>query len=615
MENRPEFRNSSAAPHGRGGEPDGQVNSSAGAHDRSGVQMKKLSLLTLMLLCTPFLTYAQGGSCPTGANYINPANGGVAGPLVPLSAMGVRSCFYIAADGSDSNTGTDESNPWLHAPGMPNCAKGTNCHITPAAGEGFIFRGGDTWHFGTGSPQVGTAGSAGILIGWNWTTSGTSSNYVYIGVDPNWYSGSAWARPIFNNDNPVTPGGIVPSCAYPADNFEDVYLDAVSYVMFDNFEFTGMCWDNAPSFSLPTIYLNHYGSSGGSVSYRVISNNYFHGWTHPSFSCIPGNPNAGSCGGAVALRGDTNPEVGTQLLYNVIDGSDSDPLTMNSIASDAYIMAYNVVRYVGGTSIVDNCHIIHDNLWEHINNNIDGSTHSDMFMCNAEAPGNNYFYNNLVRYIGTAQQIMVINFWLTPNPGYADFFFNNVMHDEVCNGNCLNTHSPSSAAALYIYNNTIQRYSNSCVICNAFSPNLAIYDINNHWITSGSGCGAVYAQPSYVNHGNRSCKGDSFQTLAAAKAEGYTSSNDFQPTSATSITVGKGANEAEMFSTFGLAYETSTTNGCTYVTSSHALSCPAVTANTRPSTGTGVWDTGAYAFGSASGTQPAQPRNLTAIVE
>src|ERR1700722_1933828 len=88
---------------------------------RGGGHLRKISLIALLVLCAPFVARAAGGSCPSGANYINPANNGIAGPLVPLSSFGVRSCFYIAANGADSNSGTSEQSPWQHAPGMPNC--------------------------------------------------------------------------------------------------------------------------------------------------------------------------------------------------------------------------------------------------------------------------------------------------------------------------------------------------------------------------------------------------------------------------------------------------------------------------------------------------------------
>jgi hypothetical protein len=580
--------------------------------------MKKTYLLAVMLLCAPFVAHASGGACPSGANYINPANGGVIGPLVTLSTFGVTNCYYVAANGADSNAGTSEASPWLHAPGMPNCTS-ICASATPMPGVGFIFRGGDTWHYFTGSPQVGTTGNPSYY-GWDFKWSGTSSKYIYIGVDPGWYSGSAWARPIFNDDNPVVAGGIVSSCAYPMPNFADVQLYSVSYVAFDNFEFTGMCWDDRPSNTNSHTYLGHYGTDSDTVSYRVISNNYFHGWTHVAYNC---NNGAGPvCGGADAIRGDTHLEVGTQIIFNVIDGSDSDDQTMNAVDSDAYIAAYNVIRHVGGENIIDNCHSIHDNLFEYINNTDDGMAHSDMWFCNGEAQSDNYFYNNLIRYIATEYNhnpggggYLSCIFWFFGTPGYTDYIFNNVGHDVNCITNCNNFNNPATRTYAKIYNNTWESlYPGQAIWENQNAPNYSITEANNHYITNnGNTCKAVFnnvnGANAHVNAGGP-CP-DVFQTIAAANADGYTSANDFQPTISSKATVGTGANEAALVPTLGPAFASGTTNGCIYIAANHTVSCPAITAMSRSTNG--AWDAGAYVSG-ASALQPAAPTNLKATV-
>jgi hypothetical protein len=45
--------------------------------------------------------FAAGGACPSGADYYN-SNGTT---LVTLASLGVTNCYYIAANGSDSNDG------------------------------------------------------------------------------------------------------------------------------------------------------------------------------------------------------------------------------------------------------------------------------------------------------------------------------------------------------------------------------------------------------------------------------------------------------------------------------------------------------------------------------
>jgi hypothetical protein len=369
--------------------------------------MKKISLIALLLLCAPFVAHAAGGACPSGANYINPANNGVAGPLVSLSSFGVTSCFYIGANGSDANAGTSEAAPWQHAPGMPGCVNGSACHITPTPGEGFIFRGGDTWHAQNKAPSNGVyIGTPSGTNQWDWVWTGTAGNYIYIGVDPGWSASAPWTRPVITNDNPVVAGGIVSNCINPMGNRADVVLDGVQYVQFDNFEFTGMCWNDVPNNGGNVHdYLVHFGNGPSYLSsFRIISNLYIHGWTHVPFNCNGGSGPV--CSNPVAgIMGDTHLEAGTQIIFNVCDGSDSDDLAMNCIFADGYTTAYNVIRHMGGTNILNNCHSIHDNLFEYVNNDADGATHSDMWFCVGEAPSDNFFYNNLVRFIGTEYNV------------------------------------------------------------------------------------------------------------------------------------------------------------------------------------------------------------------
>ena len=147
------------------------------------------------MLCAP-LAFASGGPCPSGANYVNWQS-----PLIPttLASLGVTSCYYVAANGSDSNDGASEASghPWLHAPGMP-AATGNPAALNPTGGVGIIFRGGDTWHFGNSGASPYTGGT------WSWSWNGVSGAPNYIGVDPTWYSGGSWVRPLLTWDNAAT---------------------------------------------------------------------------------------------------------------------------------------------------------------------------------------------------------------------------------------------------------------------------------------------------------------------------------------------------------------------------------------------------------------------------
>jgi hypothetical protein len=595
-----------------------------------GVQMKKISLFALILLFAPLAARAAGGgACPSDAQYVNPAN--PMGSLVTLASLGVTNCFYIAASGSDSNPGTSEASPWQHAPGMPNCASGSACHMTPVPGEGFILRGGDTWHYFTGSPQVGLPAGwpkGSKPNGWDWIWSGNRSAEIYIGVDKNWSANGTWARPIFTNDNPVSTSP-VSSCAFPQGNLNDITLDSVQYVQIDNFEFTGMCWNDLLQNNGVNshVYLEHF--PNGPVSFETISNNYFHGWTHLPFTpttCGTSSP-SGVCNGPNAIDGQTATTQGTLIVFNVCDGADSDDLAFSCIDGDGYDVEENVMRHFGGTQILDNCHILANNLFEYINNSPDNRTHSDLWFCVGEYEGDSFFYNNLIRFVGTEyNESLSAVFWFNVNTGFTDYVFNNVGHDVNCAGNCNNigsyaTYPLQTNQHMQVYNNTWESMGATSIWKNQQTPNnYTITTANNHYITGlGTGCAAVWSGNfPQINGGNTSCSGDVFQTIAAANAQGYTSANDFAPTAASTATVGKGADDSGMSSTFGSAFLQTTTNGCAYNTANHTVVCPAVTVLTRPTNGpcpgAGCWDAGAYMSGSSNANQPPAPANLAATV-
>lgn len=596
----------------------------------SGVRMKKLYLFLLVLLFAPLAAHASGGACPSDAQYINPAN--PTGALVTLANLGVTNCFYIAANGSDSNSGTSEASPWQHAPGMPNCASGSACHITPVAGEGFIFRGGDTWHYFTGSPQVGLPSGwpTGVNgYAWNWIWSGTSSSLLYVGVDKNWSSGSSWARPIFTNDNPTSTSPVA-SCKFPQGNLDDIAITGPAFVQFDNFEFTGMCWNdrssNGANDSNEHTFIKQYQGGGTGNSPRTFSSLYFHGWTHTPFTpdnvtgCAAANPgpNAVCSGPGSYIGGSQTANGGALYVFNVTDGADSDDLTWECFSGDGYDVEENVCRHVGGTTILANCHTLHDNLFEFINNTQDGATHADLFFCYGEYESNNFFYNNLFRFIGTEyNQPLSTVLWVNARSGFTDFIFNNVGHDVNCGGNCMNFADPQgegTGVSAWVYNNTWESMNNIQIWRNQNATNYTITTANNHYITdNGTGCAAVWGgQFPKINGGNTSCSGDVFQTIAAANAQGYTSANDYAPTSTSTATVGKAANQTVMGATVGSAFLKSTSDGCAYNTGNHTVSCPAVTIADRLSTGN--WDAGAYTSGSSNANQPPAPANLTATV-
>jgi hypothetical protein len=682
--------------------------------------------VVLMLLLAGLLTFgatsarAAGGACPTPAQYVNPANR--TGPLVTLASLGVTSCYYIADSGLDTNAGTSEGSPWLHSPDMPNCASACAA-VTPAPGEGFIFRGGDTWFYFGGTPLIGLpsgwpTGANGY--GWKVTQSGTSGSPIYWGADQTWFAGGAWTRPVVSDGNAIfTPSAPDPtiltstsvsSCTFPQGNLDNIAFTGPSYYIFDNFEFTGMCWNDRTDGGTGTNEHNNikqFQGGGGGSNPRWIFRTYHHGWSHTPFACpglststlgsggaatyhvgdtfklndfgdnaagwplgtvtgvsggsvgsvtsytitqngtgvstgtfgttaITGSGTGltidvtatavGTCNGPSSFLGYTGQDnSGLVMAFNVVDGSDSDDLAWGWAWGDAWDLEENVIRHVGGTAIFDNCHTIHDNLLEFINNSNDNSTHSDMLFCNSEGETSNFFYDNLTRYVATRynQNAMSAVWWLFPFAGSTDYFFNNVGHDVNCDGDCnnLGQSTPSDTGTqILIYNNTWQSVpvnGQNFKIFGNTSFQGQITSQNNHWITNaGTGCANIFTGTANVNGGVTSCAGDFFQTISVANAAGYTSANDYAPTSSSSPTVGIGANETSISGPFGAAFLQTTTAACTYVTVSHSVSCPHVTPSNRPTTGAcpgpGCWNAGAFDFVSPTVALAPNPYSFAA---
>ncbi len=343
--------------------------------------IKRLLLATALTLTVSFAAFAQGGACPTAAQYINPALNGVAGPLVTLASLGVTRCYYIAANGSDSNSGicevvtgtspcTTGNGPWQHDPYMPNCTATcatVQAALTTTSAFGFIHRGGDTWHWFTGSPQIGLPvnwpnGTGSQVNGWDWIKSGTASTPFYIGIDYGWSVSSPWTRPIINNDNPVNPtptygpvaglpqfyyntttdpitlNGIVASCTYPQGALNDLTLDSVQYVIVDGFEFTGMCFDDTGK---THQYLQHAGPPPQSSELSDFYNLYMHGYTHKPL-VEHGLINAN----ASIASGGTGYTTSSQVAVN---GGTLLPIVQITSVSGGVVTGFNVLY--GGTGV------------------------------------------------------------------------------------------------------------------------------------------------------------------------------------------------------------------------------------------------------------------------
>ena len=554
------------------------------------------------------IAFAAGGVCPSEANYLNSA-----GEMVTLASLGITDCYFIAANGSDFNTGTAKTSPWQHSPGMPTCSSKCAAHV-PSAGEGFIFRGGDSWN----APDFG--------IQWNWA--GTVSNAIYIGVDKTWYQGNHWARPIWScGGAPCAKGG---SSYYFQNNG--------SYTVVDSVEMTGLYLSTNVS---PVRYIS------GCAQNQIYENIYMHGWSYD-----PSSP-----GYATGFAGCGSS--GTTIRYTVVDGSDSIVVPTRDTAlpcvpgckgintgmlyavragiSTAY---GNVFRYV--QSAITGCgDDWHDNLVEYLVANYQGPSHQDGLYQYAPCAATTVFmYNNVVRHTTWAASSGVVKFWMSGNnfntsTGYA---FNNVIYDNYP-GNMVDTgghfgplnnggyaacslSTPENCAygTWYFFNNTVECGTRSvpgfCALGDQGNKQkglstggfMTLVLSNNHWISTTSK-NLVCGQTSFK------CKETAalVHSEGRARTEGFTSDSRyaFQPTRKNGGSVGSGVNMQSLCSTIAkadinaaTACMSDTSYGCVYLETDHTVNCWARTKVARPTIGT--WDVGAYQFNAPQASVSVQ---------
>ena len=284
-----------------------------------------LLTLTLGLINTGLASASSAGTCAGFAAGSCPAN-------IP---SGVASFYFIDyANGNDSNSGATESTPWQHVPGMANASGNAAAH-TPAAGEGWIFKGGVTVDYHAYPMNVPWGGSSG--------------QPDYIGYDPGWYAGSSWVRPIFNG------GGSGGYNTASRSMITDIAHHA-SYVIIDNLEFTGIYFGSACSNSGPYTcgVISQYGYDGSDVSWE-IKNVYVHGWSHCSFSGPCGDP--GNESNFIYAKQDNSNS--SSIHDSVIDGSDSSQDCCNAIS--AYNEYDNYISYVDNAEFGE-ISLFHDNV-------------------------------------------------------------------------------------------------------------------------------------------------------------------------------------------------------------------------------------------------------------
>jgi hypothetical protein len=616
-----------------------------------------LSKLIPLLLLSVVPCFAAGGSCPSAANYTNPAN--PTGPLVTLSSLGVTACYYVSAStsgtgtnspGLDTNTGTDESHPWLHAPQMPNCS--ANCATVQnqsggiPPGTGIIMRGGDTWHFGT---------NTGAFTGGKWDfhsgqgPNGTAAHPIYVGNDKTWFSGASWTRPLLTGDNPLCNASLVngttcltaalggagivqyyvPSCVTISGNNDFFGLANKQFYIIDNFEMTGLCQATTGQPQHNDTYLDFAALNGA----MWFINNYEHGFTHLRFSG-PNGSCSGVCFDAAVMQGGTlTPTVrGESMLFNVADFSDSDGAAMAyGYSGFGYQTAYSVI--IGTSQFISaRNHLFHDNLYCYFYEN----GHSNLMESDPQSDWNgvNAIYNNHFCHVEDSGATGGVGIDTSPPSTASQYFFNNVA-DHIGNLNvwyALGNHNAGDEGHRFVFNNTTDKtFAQAAYICSDVAGQAA-YPFtlkNEHLIDDSAPISASCVTPVNITaQGNctstANCDSTSLgQTHAQANANSsphfdqYNASQTFvySPVAATNSTVGAGVDVSSFCSALttaavsdpsladaAIACGNDTHYACIYITSNHTVSCPARTALPWPT----VRDDGAYHQGG-SPPQAATP--------
>lgn len=477
---------------------------------------------------------------------------------------------------------------------------------------------------------------------------GTQTGCIYYGVDPTWFSGASWARPILTGDN-STSTSYVASCTFQTGTDNILFEMPTSYVIFDNFELTGLCTQRTSGDTNAGmddfIYIANSGTAGTGMAF--LENLYLHGWTSTSGAGTGNNTIACTVFGGAGYNSLQT------IDHIVIDGSDSKPGACGwGVFPSFYHFRDSMVRYIT-QGVGQWCHDIHDNIFEHIFNP-DVPTHGNVLECNSESDGTaagqpantpNVFYNNIMRHLDPAfAPAGQVGWWFCPN-AITDYWYNNLQYDTGGRGDgnmwaiagTLQYGGCTGTGTQKMFNNTLSGTIQPCYESGSSNNQGGFLTVaNEHLInTPLDGSSSGHTTPCIgVNDATNIA-----QTWASSTAQGYTitgggtadattCANDATPcapTSSTNATVGTGAShqdyctklagytsEPAISTDAANACRYGTTDGCAYNTSTHAMVCPAQTAVARPTTT--VWDSGAYSYNTQN-SGPNPPTGLSALVQ
>lgn len=434
---------------------------------------------------------------------------------------------YTAAN--DSANGITTSTPWKRCPGMV----GFDGSYSHSAGDRFIFKGGVTW----------SNASLPLSVGY----SGESGSWDYYGVDPTYFTGASWSRPIFD-------GGEVSRTL--------IYMGTISYVTMDNLDLRGV------------MATNNYGDCSVKMDYATyvtFTNLWVHKWTHDA-----GMTTDGQVGGIYHYFG--SPNTGVTVTHCDIGNPDGDG---NSGTCVYFVDTVSFSKiHDAPEGILHGGRIVNDNEFYNIVSSFDGSQHPNYtFIDNFGSDG--YFYNNWMHLdTGDAMFLYLVGF----DRASANWWVYNNLFD----GNnpsvptiTVDTDNHACAMSVYLYNNTIiQHSSGTFVTASRSSGSYALLENrNNHWIGGGPSSGSFGTVINGNNYTN--------SNVSNAGTYGYTDVNYYAPAGGSVPTVGAGTNLTGL-GLPGLTSDTSLGGNQTPIS--------------RPSSG--AWDIGAYQYSTGETNAP-----------
>jgi hypothetical protein len=546
--------------------------------------------------------------------------------------------YYISKSaGADTNTATQaesKSTPWAHLPGMASCT--SNCSsYSPVAGDTFIMMGCDVWV------------SADLPVSWNW--SGSSGSPITIGgEDQTWYNTtncpSAWNRPILDNASftVFSPNAMFNAASSSLTTY--VTVDEIEFKDFacgagcsgGNFEI--WCFNSCTHTTVSNTYSHQWhaladgelaifgfgaSSANDTITQNVVNgaDSYGYSTTITSFSGASGTLTfqannvfsgtpfvllSGFTGGNTGLNGQLVQISATGLsstqfeaavtgsgyssgagaalagtaegIYTLIPGTFS-----NNVIHD---IPNGIVGYAGS----GNTAFITGNLVYNIVPSLNSVNHTNAIEIIGQ--GTHYVSSNVVHNVNIGESFMFGNL------NEVGYVWNNLWY-SIANSPEGPQTSGSTGITYSFYNNTIVPGSgNTCIQASGQSGGFTAINISNtHCVTTG-----ILASSTF-NGIAPTLTTNVVQTPTQAAASGYSSTYQYEPTNSncsgqSNCPVAAGTNYTSTATGNLASLAAGTSYGCT-VSASLQVICPALAANSRPSTG--AWPAGAY--GPPGGSQ------------